>query len=304
MTIPFRQTRSPNSNRGSETLDVAVPATNEQNMSRPGRLDICHVSKRYLVAGRPVPALADINLSVAPGEFTSIVGASGCGKSTLLRLLAGLEPDYDGEIRIAGSRIAGVSFDRAIVFQERHLIPSLTVEANVGLGLLGSGLSVAAKRRAVHDRLELLGLGGFAQAYPGQLSAGMAQRIALARALVTRPRILLLDEPLGVFDVLTRARLQDELRRIVRHEGMTTVLVTHDVDEAVYLGNRIVVMRPHPGRIVGIVPVPLAYPRNRSDPAFIRIRDRVLGVLGAEEGVAPIPAATPAVSLVPQRIAS
>jgi len=269
-------------------------------MTQSGTLDILHVSKRFAVAGEIVQALEDIDLSVSPGEFITIVGASGCGKSTLLRLLVGLESDYEGDIRLDGQRITRPDLDRAIVFQEHRLLPWLTAEGNVALGLLKSDLSAEQKRRAVREHLELVGLGAFARAYPSQLSGGMAQRVAIARALVNRPRILLLDEPLGALDALTRARLQEELLRIVRHEGVTAILVTHDVDEAVYLGDRIVVMQPHPGRIAAILPVPLSYPRSRSDPAFVALRDRVLALLGVEEA-APYAQAGAA---APERIAS
>jgi len=270
-------------------------------MTPSGTLDILHVSKRFDVAGRAVQALEDIDLSVAPGEFVAIVGASGCGKSTLLRLLVGLESEYEGDIRLDNRRIDRPDLDRAIVFQEHRLLPWLTAEGNVALGLLKSDLSAEQKRRAVREHLELVGLGAFARAYPSQLSGGMAQRVAIARALVNRPRILLLDEPLGALDALTRTRLQEELLRIVRHEGITAILVTHDVDEAVYLGDRIVVMQPHPGRIAAILPVPLPAPRRRSDPAFVALRDEVLALLGVAEVSAPY--AQPAAA-APERIAS
>jgi ABC-type nitrate/sulfonate/bicarbonate transport system ATPase subunit len=240
------------------------------------------VSKTFRVAGKPVPALADIDLKINAGEFVSIVGASGCGKSTLLRLVLGLEKEHEGAILLDGKPILGPGLDRGIVFQEHRLLPWLTVEGNVAIALRKSKLSATAKRATVREHLELVGLGGFAEAYPGQLSGGMQQRVAIARALVNRPRFLLLDEPLGALDALTRLRLQDEIKRIVRHEGITAILVTHDVDEAVYLGNRIVVMQPHPGRIASILPVVLPEARHRSDPAFLRLRDRVLGLLGVE----------------------
>jgi ABC-type nitrate/sulfonate/bicarbonate transport system ATPase subunit len=264
-----------------------VPRDTADIVLQIAALEIAHVSKRFHVAGQPVQALADIDLAVAPGEFISIVGTSGCGKSTLLRLLVGLESEYEGDIRVDGQRIAGPSLDRAIVFQEPRLFPWLTAEQNVALGLLKSDLSAAEKARTVREHLDLVGLGGFARAYPGQLSGGMAQRVAIARALVNRPRILLLDEPLGALDALTRARLQEELLRIVRHQRVTAILVTHDVEEAVYLGDRVVVMHPHPGRIVGILPVPFAYPRDRSAPAFVRLRDEVLSLLGVARYSAP-----------------
>ena len=174
--------------------------------------------------------------------------------------------------------------DRGIVFQEHRLLPWLSVQANVGVALRRSKLSPRQKRDTVREHLDLVGLGSFAEAYPAQLSGGMQQRVAIARALVNRPRFLLLDEPLGALDALTRLRLQDELKRIVRHEGITAILVTHDVDEAVYLGDRIVIMQPHPGRIASILDVSLPADRNRSDAAFLRLRDHVLAELGVDTG--------------------
>lgn len=243
-------------------------------------LAITAVTKRFTVSGRTVEALDNIDLSVAPGEFVSIVGASGCGKSTLLRLILGLDLEHAGSIEVDGAAVTGPSLDRGIVFQEHRLLPWLTVEGNVAVALRRSRLAQAQKRETIAGHLALVGLSDFVKAYPAQLSGGMQQRVAIARALVNRPRLLLLDEPLGALDALTRLRLQDEIRRIVRHEGITAILVTHDVDEAVYLGDRIVIMQPHPGRIAQILPVPLGAQRDRSDPTFIRLRDRVLGALG------------------------
>jgi sulfonate transport system ATP-binding protein len=242
-------------------------------------LAIDHVSKEFLVTGQRLKVLSDINLRVAEGEFVSVVGASGCGKSTLLRLILGLDIDYQGEIRIGGRRVERPGLDRSIVFQEHRLLPWLSVEANVAAALRRSPLSAAEKRELVAAQLHLVGLERFAKAHPAQLSGGMAQRVAIARALVTRPKFLLLDEPLGALDALTRMRLQDELRRIVRQEGTTAILVTHDVDEAVYLGDRVVIMQPHPGWIATILPVERAS-HDRSDPQFIRLRDEVLARLG------------------------
>jgi sulfonate transport system ATP-binding protein len=243
-------------------------------------VEISGVSKRFAVAGKAVQALSDIDLTVASGEFLSIVGASGCGKSTLLRLILGLDRDYDGDIQVDGGFVTGPSLDRGIVFQEHRLLPWLTVAGNVAVALRRSNLTAAQKRETIAEHLALVGLSDFAGGYPAQLSGGMQQRVAIARAMVNRPRLLLLDEPLGALDALTRLRLQDELRRIVRQEGITAILVTHDVDEAVYLGDRIVVMEPHPGRIASILPVPLGLERDRSDPSFIRLRDKVLARLG------------------------
>ncbi|WER49242.1 ABC transporter ATP-binding protein [Cupriavidus sp. WKF15] len=245
-------------------------------MAHAGTLEIAHLHKQYDVKGQALPVLEDVTLTIAPGEFVSIVGASGCGKSTLLRLVVGLEEDYRGEILLDGRRVAGTSLQRGIVFQEHRLFPWLTVEQNIRLSLLNTPGTEAEKSRNVREHIALVGLAGFEQAYPHQLSGGMSQRVAIARALVTRPDILLLDEPFGALDALTRAYLQQELHRIWQAEGITMILVTHDVEEAVYLGDRVVVMEPRPGRIRRIVPVDLPHPRERASLPFARVRDGVL----------------------------
>ena len=191
-----------------------------------GTLDIRRLSKQYEVEGAPLKVLDDITLHIEPGEFVSIVGTSGCGKSTLLRLVVGLEEDYQGELLLDGKRIAGTSLDRGIVFQEHRLFPWLTVEDNIGLGLLNAPLTEGQKRHQVRDHIALVGLQGFEKAWPHQLSGGMSQRVAIARALVNRPEILLLDEPFGALDAITRAHLQQELQRIWQAEGITTILGT------------------------------------------------------------------------------
>ncbi|MFG1480422.1 ABC transporter ATP-binding protein [Xanthobacter sp. V4C-4] len=257
----------------------APPAAPVPLAGRPA-LDIRNVSKAFAVGRGAIEVLSGISLAVEAGSFVSIVGASGCGKSTLLRLILGLDLDYSGEIRLDGRPVTGPGPERSIVFQEHRLLPWLTVEANVGAALLHSGLDKARRRQAVAEHLELVGLTAFAQAYPAQLSGGMAQRVAIARALANRPRFLLLDEPLGALDALTRLRLQDELKRIVAHEGATAILVTHDVDEAVYLGNRIVVLHPRPGRIATVLDVPDSARAHRSSPDFVALRDQVLELLG------------------------
>jgi NitT/TauT family transport system ATP-binding protein/sulfonate transport system ATP-binding protein len=250
-------------------------------MNPAGALTLRHLGKQFRTGGgAALQVLQDLSLDVRPGEFVSIVGASGCGKSTLLRLVAGLDDEHEGQLLLDGVPIRGTSLDRGIVFQEHRLFPWLTVRRNVALGLLNARMSEADKARSVQEHIALVGLQGFESAWPHQLSGGMAQRVAIARALVNRPRVLLLDEPLGALDALTRQHLQQELERICAAEGLTTLLVTHDVDEAVYLGDRVVVLEPRPGRIRAIVPVALERPRDRESPALRARRDEVRALIG------------------------
>lgn len=244
-------------------------------MSASTVIEIQRVRKQFKVKSEVLSVLDDLSLTIQPGEFLSIVGASGCGKSTLLRLLVGLDRDYQGEIRVGGTLLTGTSLDRGIVFQEHRLFPWLTLEQNVGLGLQNSTWSEEKKRQAVREHIALVGLNGFEAAYPHQLSGGMAQRAAIARGLVNRPSILLLDEPFGALDALTRTRLQTELQSIWQREKITMVLVTHDVDEAVYLGDRVVVMQPRPGRIKKIFSIDVAHPRERSEPQLKVLSEQV-----------------------------
>ncbi|MGH8814114.1 MAG: ABC transporter ATP-binding protein, partial [Advenella sp.] len=199
-----------------------------------------------------------------------------CGKSTLLRLVLGLDNAFEGQILAGGQPIAGTSRERGIVFQDHRLFPWLTVEQNVGVALRNAPFNAAQKRDLIAEHIALVGLEGFEKSYPHQISGGMAQRVAIARGLVNRPRILLLDEPFGALDALTRSKLQVELQHIWQKEQITMLLVTHDVDEAVFLGDKVVVMQPHPGRIRRTVQVDLPRQRNRSDPHFIQLRDDVL----------------------------
>lgn len=248
-------------------------------------IDILHLSKRYArQGGAPLAVLDDISLRVRAGEFVSVLGASGCGKSTLLRLIAGLDTDYSGDIVVAGDKVRDTSLERGIVFQDHRLFPWLTASQNILAALRNAPLSAAEKREAVAEHIALVGLDGFEHAYPHQLSGGMAQRVAIARGLVNRPRVLLLDEPFGALDALTRGRLQNELQRIWDHERITMILVTHDVDEALYLGDRVVTMAPRPGRIKRVVDVALPRPRERHDPHFIRLRDEVLADFAERDG--------------------
>jgi sulfonate transport system ATP-binding protein len=248
-------------------------------------LEIRDVSKTYRVDGSDLPALRDISFTVEEGEFVTILGASGCGKSTLLRLIIGLDSDYQGDILLDGRRVAGPGADRGIVFQEPRLLPWLTVEQNVALGLDASGTPAAMSKRIAHEQLKRVRLAGFERAYPHQLSGGMAQRAAIARALISQPKVLLMDEPLGALDSQTRAYMQEELLGLWRRENITMLMVTHDIEEAVYLSNKVVVMEPSPGRVRGILPIEWQHPRDRGSPAFARLKERILGMLikGAHE---------------------
>jgi ABC-type nitrate/sulfonate/bicarbonate transport system ATPase subunit len=220
-------------------------------------------------------ALSDVSFSVDAGELVTVIGPSGCGKSTLLRLLAGLETLDAGELLVGNDPIAGPSAERGLVFQDPNLFPWLTVRGNIQAGLVARGV-LHAKRREVDDFMRLVGLEEFANAYPHHLSGGMAQRVALARALINHPRVLFMDEPLGALDTFTRMNLQDEVLRLWQMNRMTMLLVTHDIDEAIYMSDRIVIMTPRPGRIDKIVPVTLQRPRRRNSPEFLKLRGDIL----------------------------
>ncbi|AJO75947.1 ABC transporter ATP-binding protein [Pseudomonas chlororaphis] len=241
------------------------------------------VGKSFAVAGGELEAIREFNLEIAEGEFVAIVGSSGCGKSTLLRLLIGLDTQFRGEIRVDGKAVTGIGGERGIVFQEHRLFPWLTVEENIGLGLVNEPLSAAERQTRIADFIELVGLRDFTRAYPHQLSGGMAQRVAIARGLVASPRILLLDEPFGALDALTRQQMQDELLAIRERARITTVLVTHDVEEAIFLADRVVVMEPRPGRIKRVVDIALPHPRQRSGFDFHQLREELLHELTSDE---------------------
>ncbi|NHB59056.1 ABC transporter ATP-binding protein [Acinetobacter shaoyimingii] len=241
-----------------------------------GAVSIQKLSKTYTNNNEDLTVLEDINLDIQAGEFISIVGSSGCGKSTLLRLLVGLENQYQGEILTAGQKIKGTSLNRGIIFQDHRLFPWLSVKENIRVALHQSNLSRTEEDKIIDEHLELVKLTNFKDAYPSQLSGGMNQRVAIARSLVNRPQILLLDEPFGALDALTRQNLQDELQRIWQTEKITMIIVTHDVEEAVFLGDRVVVMQPHPGRIKRIVNVPVPHPRKRDDVRLTNIKNNIL----------------------------
>ncbi|MCW6536438.1 ABC transporter ATP-binding protein [Sphingomonas lycopersici] len=262
-------------------VDPRPPSVASAVHAARGALTIADLDKSFTIGGEPRRVLDNISLSVKAGEFVSIVGASGCGKSTLLRLIVGLDADYSGEIRLDGNRIASTSLDRGIVFQDHRLFPWMTLAQNIELALLNTDTPKERRAQIIADHIALVNLKGFEQAYPHQLSGGMAQRAAIARALVTEPKLLLLDEPLGALDALTRVHVQNELQRIWMAQRSTVLMVTHDVEEALYLGDRVVIMAPDPGRIRRIVDVDLPHPRDRGAPLLHRLKDEILAELTA-----------------------
>lgn len=236
-------------------------------------LDVTGLSKSYPVDGKNMSVLQNIDLQVEHGECVAIVGNSGCGKSTLLKIIAGLVPYETGQVLCNGKDITGPGVDRGVVFQDHRLLPWLTIEENVGFGL--QHLDRAEKHRIVTDYLKMVSLDGFEKAYPYQLSGGMSQRAAIARALAGRPQILLMDEPFGALDALTRITLQQEMIKIRREQKKTVVLITHDIDEAVFLGNRVIIMSERPGRILQTISIELPLERDRASSDFSYYVSRV-----------------------------
>jgi ABC-type nitrate/sulfonate/bicarbonate transport system ATPase subunit len=220
-------------------------------------------------------ALDGVSFSIAAGALVSLVGPSGCGKSTLLRLIAGLDEPDTGELLVAGEKVRGPSAERGLVFQDPNLFPWLTVRGNIEAGLVARGL-LQEKRNEVDEFMRLVGLEAFSNSYPHHLSGGMSQRVALARALINHPTVLLLDEPLGALDAFTRMRMQDEVLRLWQSRRTTMLLVTHDIDEAIYMSDRISIMTPTPGRIERKIDIELARPRDRSSEKFLRYRTDIL----------------------------
>lgn len=236
----------------------------------------------FRLKGEPLPVLDDVSFDVEPGEFVALLGPSGCGKSTLLRFVAGLDRPASGEVRAGDAPITGPDPSRVVVFQDPSLFPWRTVAGNVALGLEARRVREGREAR-VRAALDLVGLGDFAGAHPHHLSGGMAQRTSLARALVNDPSVLILDEPLGQLDSLTRLQMQGELLRLWQRQGFTALLVTHDVEEALMLATRVIVLSPRPARIVADLRVDLPYPRHRDSGALQQLRADVLQRLGFGE---------------------
>ena len=245
------------------------------------------VSKRFARRGADdVVALSHIDLDVRPLETVALVGPSGCGKSTLLNLIAGFAAPSEGTIIVDGEPVTGPGADRAVVFQGDAVFPWLSVRRNVTYGPRMRGVPASEYEPRVQRFLDLVGLSGFADAYPKELSGGMRKRVDLARAWVSEPDVLLLDEPFGALDVLTKEAMQQALLAIVAEEPKTTLLITHDIEEAVYVADRVFAMSPRPGRLIAEVEVPFARPRTpdlRADPEFQQLRMRILGMLSRDE---------------------
>ncbi|MCR5703689.1 MAG: ABC transporter ATP-binding protein [Eubacterium sp.] len=244
-----------------------------------GEIKIEHVSKSFdNPDGTVLKALNDVNLTIKPGSFVSLIGPSGCGKTTLLRAISGLNLADEGVIKVDDEPVTKPGHERGFAFQQANLYPWLTIEKNISFGLKARGI-YKAKKEDVDTYIDMVGLKGFENAYPHQLSGGMNQRASLARALVGHPKVLLLDEPLGALDAFTRMNMQDEILRIWKEQQMTMIMVTHDVDEAVYLSDQVVIMTPRPAKIEQVIDIELARPRARGNADFLKYRTKILEIL-------------------------
>lgn len=243
-----------------------VAARFERIYQRDVILEVKQLSKHFATAQGETEALRDVSFKVHRREFVCIIGPSGCGKSTLIRILAGLESHSAGEVLLDGKPVTGPGRERGMVFQGYSLFPWLTVKRNVMFGPEMSGSSKSSAESSAREWLSLVGLSKFADAYPHQLSGGMRQRVAIARALVNEPRVMLMDEPFGALDAQTRSKMQSHLLDIWRNIDITVVFITHDLDEAIYLADRILVFKPHPGELQEVIEVPV--PRPRSNAQF------------------------------------
>ncbi|MBR1715533.1 MAG: ABC transporter ATP-binding protein [Treponema sp.] len=239
-----------------------------------GNIKIQNVSKNF----DGVNVLNDFNLDIEPGSFVSLIGPSGCGKSTLLRIIGGLEHSSEGSVFLDGEKITKAGSDRGFAFQGSNLFPWLTIKENVSFGLKARKI-YKEKKGDVSEMLKLVGLSGFEDSYPHQVSGGMQQRASLARAIVGHPKVLLLDEPLGALDAFTRMNLQDEILRIKNENDMTMLMVTHDVDEAIYMSDKVVVMSARPSRVEAVVDIDLPRPRVRVQDTFTLYRNKILEYL-------------------------
>ncbi len=252
---------------------------------QPAIVDICGVSKTFRVGGSELQALRDTSLRVRPGEFICLIGASGCGKSTLLRLVGGFDAPSAGSVTMWGTPVTGPGPERGMVFQDYALFPWLTVRGNVAFGPRARGLSRKHVEEATEHFLEMVGLAKFADAYPHQLSGGMKQRVAIARVLANDAEVILMDEPFGALDAMTRERLQEELLQLWQRTKRTVIFVTHAIEEAILLADRVVVMATGPGRIQSENRIALARPRDVASPEFNAIRRELSQHLSKLPGV-------------------
>jgi ABC-type nitrate/sulfonate/bicarbonate transport system ATPase subunit len=248
--------------------------------ARRGEVTVLDLSKSFTLNGQRLNVLRDLQLNVRGGESLAIVGPSGCGKTTLLRVLAGLENPDKGSVLIDGQPVQGVGTERAIIFQEPRLLPWLTVLGNVSFGLQVRGTPRESADARARHYIRLVGLAEFESAFPRQLSGGMAQRVGIARALTVQPEILLLDEPLGALDAMTKITMQEELVRIWREENVTMIMVTHDLEEAIYLADRVLVLPKQRGAAARVIDVDLPRPRDRSESRFVKYREELLREFG------------------------
>jgi NitT/TauT family transport system ATP-binding protein len=253
---------------------------------RPVTLQVKNLNKEFVSAQGKVIALKDINFETYKREFVCVIGPSGCGKSTLIRILAGLETPTSGEVLLDGKEVDGPSQERGMVFQGYTLFPWLTIKKNIMFGLEMAGHSKAASEEQAFQWIDLVGLNKFANAYPHQLSGGMKQRVAIARALANQPRILLMDEPFGALDAQTRAKMQNYLHEIWKNIDITILFITHDLDEAIYLADRVLVLKANPGEVHEMIEVPVPQPRSTEDilsPEFLATKRRLEELIHPKE---------------------
>ncbi len=258
--------------------DPEVKARFGRLKDREVAVQVNEIGKIFSGSGRTVEALRDVSVDVYRREFMCVVGASGCGKSTLIRILAGLETPTSGEVLLHGDPVEGPGPDRGMVFQNYTLFPWLTVKQNVMFGLKMTGHGGATMEGEARQWIELVGLAKFENSYPHQLSGGMKQRVAIARALANQPRMLLMDEPFGALDAQTRCHMQTHLLKIWRNVDITILFITHDLDEAILLADRILVLKPNPGEVAEIIEVPVPRPRDPEqliDPIFLATKKRL-----------------------------
>ena len=283
LTLPDYREKSPE-----------VAARFERLVQRPVALEVVGLTKKFESSRGIVTALDDVSFSVHKRELMCVIGPSGCGKSTLVRILAGLETPTSGEVRVNGTAVSGPGPDRGMVFQGYTLFPWQTVKQNVMFGPRMAGKSAYSAESEAREWIALVGLSKFENAYPHQLSGGMKQRVAIARALANQPRVLFMDEPFGALDAQTRCQMQSYLLEIWKNVDITIVFITHDLDEAVFLSDRILVLDANPGRIREIVEVPVPRPRSEAqlfDPTFMATRkhiDHMMHPPGQEQKEAPV----------------